>query len=121
MSLIKHIYKYNNNICTSDYANDFFAPPLTHRCSCNKSWNIEELDLCTLVLKGTRHDRECSEFIRSHGAVGAGEFIEEGTFTGRREPHKNSSRLTGFFYRIAFSSSAGFHRTVNRFITKPCG
>ena len=82
MPLIEHIHEDNNDISATDDTYNFFAPPLAHRRTGDKTRDIKKLNLGTLVFESAGNDGERGEFIGCHSAVGTGEFVEEGTFTG---------------------------------------
>src|SRR5665647_48277 len=120
MPLIEHIDKDNDDVCAADNANHFLAPSFSHCSPGDKSRNIKQLDLGPFVLQGTRDDRECGKLIRRYCTCRAGEFVEQRTFTRRGETNEHSRGIAGLLDRKAFSTTAGFHRTVDCFIAETC-
>jgi len=55
--LVEDVHENNDNICPADHRDDFLATPFSHRSACDETGDIEQLDLCPLVFKGTGNDR----------------------------------------------------------------
>ena len=82
MPFVEDVYKDNDYIGTADNRDHFLAPALAHGCTGNKSWDIEELDLGSLVLEGTGNYGKGGERVRGNSACGAGQLVEERALTG---------------------------------------
>ena len=105
---VEDVHEDNDDVGAPHDADDFLAPALAHGGTCDKSRDIEQLDLRALVFERAGHHGEGGKRIRGDRALGTGELVEERAFTGRREPDEDCGRVARLLDRVAFPAPPDF-------------